>query len=345
MAGSTFGLPVLRTHAGLLSMRPAALAPFLLMMHPMVAQPPNGDCATALTLCAQQSQAGNNTGATGPIPAFCQPGANQLWYSFTTNSQGGVVNVAVNGIDCADDAGADNELSVQVLSGDGSCTPAAFQSVSAGGCQQDSLDFVVGTEPLLPDTMYWVVVSGMADSGTPAQCAFSLTLGGPGADIVGVDFSAGPDVSLADGASTQLDATGGTTYTWTPTSGLSGNGIPDPFAQPTETTIYTVTTELNGCTYTDQVLVEVQRLIDPPNTITPNGDGKNDTWVIPGITDYPEADVKIYDRWGQRVFNAVGYRTPFDGGGLPTGTYYWVIELNVLEGRAEPYTGFLTIVN
>lgn len=326
-------------------MRPAATLFLLTLLQPAGAQPPNGDCATAQTLCAQQPLAGNNTGATGPIPAFCQPGANQLWYSFTTNSVGGVVNVSIDAIDCGNDTAADNELSVQVLSGDGNCTPSAFGSVSAGGCQQDSVPFTVSTEPLLPDSLYWVVVSGMADSGTPAQCAFVLTLGGPGANIVGVDFSAGADVVIPDGGSTQLEATGGTTYTWTPTSGLSGDDIPDPIAEPTQSTIYTVTTELNGCTYTDDVVVSVVRLIDPPNTITPNGDGRNDTWIIPGISDYPEADVRIYDRWGQRVYNAVGYRTPFDGGGLPTGTYYWVIELNRLEGRSVPYTGFLTIVN
>lgn len=326
-------------------MRPAALLLLTMVLHPAVAQPPNGDCATALTLCAQQPLAGNNTGATGPIPAFCQPGANQLWYSFTTNSVGGVVNVTIDAIDCGTDTVADNELSVQVLSGDGLCTPSAFGSVSAGGCVQDSVPFTVVTEPLQPDSLYWVVVSGMADSGTPAQCAFQLTLGGPGADIVGVDFSAGDDVTIPDGGSTQLEATGGTTYSWTPTSGLSGDGIPDPIAQPEQSTIYTVTTELNGCTYTDDVVVQVVRLIDPPNTITPNGDGRNDTWIIPGISDYPEADVRIYDRWGQRVYNDVGYRTPFDGGGLPTGTYYWVIQLNRLEGRSVPYTGYLTIVN
>lgn len=327
-------------------MRPVAFALVLGLLHPAAAQPPNGDCATALTLCAEQPLAGNNTGATGPLPAFCQPAANQLWYSFTTNSQGGVVDVALSGIDCADDAGADNELSVLVLSGDGACTPSAFASVSANGCEQDSLDFSVTTNVLLPNTTYWVVVAGVADSGTPAQCGFSITISGPGADIVGVDFSAGVDVTLPEGSSTQLNATGGGgTYTWSPTSGLSGNGIPDPFAQPTETTTYTVATDLNGCIYTDQVIVEVKRLIEPPNTITPNGDDKNDTWVIPGISDYPQADVSIYDRWGQRVYSNVGYREPFDGGGLPTGTYYWIIQLNKLEGQTTPYTGFLTIVN
>ena len=237
------------------------------------------------------------------------------------------------------------ELSAVVFSGDGNCTPNAF--VAVGDCQHDSADFTLTTNPLLPNTQYWVVVSGVLDNGAtlPAECAFNISTSGPGADIIGVDFSAGPDVTLDQGGSTQLLATGGTTYDWSPLSGLSGNGIPDPFAQPNESTVYSVTTQLNGCEYTDDVFVEVNRPISPPNTITPNGDGINDTWDLFGISDYPQAQISIYDRWGQRVFNSVGYKEPFDGKGLPTATYYWVIKLSQLEGVSEPYTGFLTIVN
>ena len=45
------------------------------------------------------------------------------------------------------------------------------------------------------------------------------------------------------------------------------------------------------------------------------------------------------------MFNSVGYKTPFDGKGLPTATYYWIIQLSQLDGVSEPFTGFLTIVN
>ena len=135
---------------------------------------------------------------------------------------------------------------------------------------------------------------------------------------------------------------------WSPTSGLSGNGIPDPISAPAATTRYTLTTDINGCTFTDEVIVEVIRLIDPPNTFTPNGDGINDTWDIPGMADYPGAEVTIHDRWGQRVLRSTGYRQPWDGTNngraLAVGTYYYHIQLNQLEGRSPPYTGFITIV-
>jgi gliding motility-associated-like protein len=309
------------------------------------AQPVNSDCAGALTLCAGQPISGDNTGATGVPPSICQPGGDLLWYTFTTNSVGGVVNVSLSGINCPNIAGMDNELSVVVLSGDGTCLPASFGQVAP--CAQDSMDFTWSSAGFFANTQYWIVVAGAINNGATqiANCGFNVTTSGPGADVVGVDFFASPDVILAEGSNTQLLATGGTTYVWSPSTGLSGDAIADPFAQPTESTTYTVTTTINGCTYTDDVLVDVKRLISPPNTITPNGDDHNDVWDIIGINDYPQSKVSIYDRWGQRVFSSVGYKEPFTGEGLPTATYYWVIDLNVLQGVSEPYTGFLTIIN
>lgn len=311
------------------------------------AQPPNDDCSTAALLCAQQSLTGNNTGATG-WPGFCPGTDNLLWYSFTTNSQGGVVNVTITGILCPGVAGMDNELSVVVLEGDGSCTPGTFNAASV--CEEDSVDFTLTSGILLPNTQYWVIVAGAVNNGASiaAQCDFNIELSGPGANIVGVDFSAGEDREIGEGEVVQLEATGGTNWDWSPTSGLSANNIADPFAEPTETTTYTVTTVMNGCTYSDDVVVEVIRRIVPPNTITPNGDGMNDIWEIFGISDYPSCEVSIYDRWGQRVFRSIGYKEPFDGTRngkeLPVATYYYVIELNQLEGQSPPFTGSITIV-
>ncbi len=326
-----------------------ALLTCLLLLAALVgyAQPPNDDCSTAALLCAQQAVTGDNTGATG-WPGFCPGTANVLWYTFTTNSVGGTVDVSIGNIDCPVTPGMDNELSVVVLGGDGSCLPGSFTAAST--CLQDSEAFVLTTPALLPNTQYWVIVAGAANNGAtiPAQCGFTIATSGPGADIVNVDLDAGADVTIAEGESTQLLATGCTDCDWSPTSGLSGDLIPDPIASPTETTTYTVTATINGCTYTDQVIVEVKRLINPSNTITPNGDGVNDTWEISGIRDYPGCQVEIYDRWGQKVFGDTGYRTPFDGTHngrpLPVATYYWYIDLKQIKGRSVPYTGSITII-
>ena len=70
--------------------------------------------------------------------------------------------------------------------------------------------------------------------------------------------NAGADVSICTGSSTTLSASGGTSYTWSPTTGLGNPNIANPVASPTTTATYTVTvTDGNGCTDSDPVLVTV----------------------------------------------------------------------------------------
>lgn len=319
-----------------------------LLLGQLRAQPPNSDCSSAERICAHTIVSGDNTGADGP-PGFCPGTEAMVWYTFTTNSQGGVVTVSMVVLDCDDTPGTDDELSVVVLSGNGSCELTSFQSVSAP-CRTSDVDFTVTTEALEASTTYWVVVAGAMNNGatSPAQCGFEIAIGGPGADIIGVDLSAGPDVSIGQGESTQLQGLSPGVIDWTPTAGLSGNGIPDPIASPESTTIYSLSSEINGCTYADSMTVQVVRRVNPPNTFSPNGDGINDTWEIPGIADYPGAEIVIHDRWGQIVLRSNGYREAWDGTNdgrsLSVGTYYYHIQLNQLEGSSPPYTGFVTIV-
>jgi gliding motility-associated-like protein len=92
--------------------------------------------------------------------------------------------------------------------------------------------------------------------------------------------------------------------------------------------------------------------IYPNNVLTPNGDGYNDTWKIKNIEFYPNNSIKIYNSNGQLVKSLGlpsepnGYKGDWDGKvngvKLPTGTYYYMIDLN--DGSAI-IKGFLTILN
>ena len=69
-------------------------------------------------------------------------------------------------------------------------------------------------------------------------------------------------------------------------------------------------------------------------SLSPNDDGIGDEWVIRNILDYPDNEVKVYNRWGTRVFRATGYANDWggtfaDGRPLPDGTYFYVV---VVEG-------------
>jgi len=158
---------------------------------------------------------------------------------------------------------------------------------------------------------------------------------------------AGPDVTIVEESSTVLTATGGITYSWTPSAGLNDSTLSSPTASPMQTTTYYVTgTSTGGCSATDSVIVTVIPTIEFPDGITPNGDGKNDTWVIDYIQEYPNAVVEIYNRWGELLFHSDNYQNDWDGTyngeNLPIGTYYYIIDLH--DDKTEPFTGPLTVL-
>ena len=69
-------------------------------------------------------------------------------------------------------------------------------------------------------------------------------------------------------------------------------------------------------------------------SLSPNDDGIGDAWVIENIRDYPDNEVKVYNRWGARVYAETGYENDWrgtfqDGKPLPDGTYFYVV---VIEG-------------
>ncbi|CAN0597867.1 unnamed protein product, partial [Ectocarpus sp. 12 AP-2014] len=84
----------------------------------------------------------------------------------------------------------------------------------------------------------------------------------------------------------------------------------------------------------------------PAEAFTPNGDGINDTWVIPNIDTYPNNVVKVYNRWGHEVFAAGNYQNDWTGRHkanstmLPTGSYLYVVDLG--NGSA-PLQGWIFI--
>ena len=79
----------------------------------------------------------------------------------------------------------------------------------------------------------------------------------------------GQTVVICDGGSANLTATGGGTYSWSPTTGLSSGTSATPVATPTSTTTYTVTVDDgNGCIGTATITVQV----DPPPIVTVNSE-------------------------------------------------------------------------
>lgn len=82
-----------------------------------------------------------------------------------------------------------------------------------------------------------------------------------------------------------------------------------------------------------------------PNVFTPNGDGINDEWIIANLNMFPEAQIYVFNRWGQLMFKTTGDGEPWDGSYrghyVPAGTYIYIIDL---FNDDEPYKGTVTIV-
>ena len=85
--------------------------------------------------------------------------------------------------------------------------------------------------------------------------------------------------------------------------------------------------------------------ITATNILTPNGDGKNDTWQVKDINLYPDNTVSVYDRAGRLVYSKHGYQNDWDGtlkgSPLEQGTYYFTIDLG---NGGNLIKGFITII-
>ena len=148
------------------------------------------------------------------------------------------------------------------------------------------------------------------------------------------------DTAICEGDTVHLGAgpIGFQIYSWTPVSGLSDATIANPVANITASSDYTltVTDQLTGCSSSDVVAIIVENCdscdLEIPNVFTPNGDGKNDFFVIVDLTgNCIIKNTTIYNRWGQVLFISELPDPIWDGRNLsgelvPDGTYYCVVE-------------------
>jgi len=148
--------------------------------------------------------------------------------------------------------------------------------------------------------------------------------------------NAGPDKTMIEGDEVTLNgnATGERlNYFWTPDAFINNVNSLQPVVSPAHDTTYTLHVESTaGCGIaTDEVFVKVFKKVIVPNAFSPNKDGINDTWQLVAIDAYPDAEINIFNRYGQAVFTSHGYNKPWDGNynnnPLPVGTYYYVIDL------------------
>ncbi|RYF25580.1 MAG: DUF11 domain-containing protein [Flavobacteriales bacterium] len=83
-----------------------------------------------------------------------------------------------------------------------------------------------------------------------------------------------------------------------------------------------------------------------PNVITPDGDGRNDSFRIQGLDAYAQSTMTIFNRWGNEVWHSTGarYQHNWTGEGLSEGTYYYILKLRDSSGAWQVLKGWVTLL-
>ena len=145
--------------------------------------------------------------------------------------------------------------------------------------------------------------------------------------------------------------------TWDVSTSLNCLDCLEPFARPFDTEIYTVhAVSADSCIASASVVVTVdkKRRVYIANTFTPNDDGVNDFFYPFGAQEVEEIlNFKIYDRWGERVYEAenfppndpsYGWDGNFKGRKAQSNVYAWTAVVLFLDGEEEILSGTVTII-
>lgn len=147
-------------------------------------------------------------------------------------------------------------------------------------------------------------------------------------------INAGADVSICFGDTTQLSASGGNTYNWSPAGSLSNPNIANPLAYPTANTTYTVVgTDVNGCSNVDSVNVVV-------NTLA-NGTFSSDTAICIGESVTLSASGFSQYQW--KPGNSLSCTNCATTVATPTGTTNYTVVVTDQNGCTDSGTVRVTV--
>ncbi|MEP7171291.1 MAG: gliding motility-associated C-terminal domain-containing protein, partial [Bacteroidota bacterium] len=113
-----------------------------------------------------------------------------------------------------------------------------------------------------------------------------------------------------------------------------------------------VVTDQNGCSGTDSVSIgeQCESVFTMPNVFTPDVDSHNDTFK-PKSSELKSFNMKIYNRWGQKLFESNdadnGWDGNYNGHKCPAGTYFFVVEYSGIFNGAlssQVLNGSLTLI-
>ncbi len=197
-------------------------------------------------------------------------------------------------------------------------------------------------------------------TSTPGTYIITNTIAASGAcpvvivtDTVAINatplMSVSPDVRIATGRSTVLTANGGGTYSWSPPYDLSCTNCQSPTATPLQTTTYTVVADNKGCKAEANVTVTIEQCgeVFVPTAFSPNSSGQNSMECVYGNC-IQTLLFMIFDRWGEKVFEANDPSHCWDGkyNGTPlnSGEFVYVLKISLIGGEEIIKKGNISLI-
>jgi gliding motility-associated-like protein len=228
----------------------------------------------------------------------------------------------------------------------GSGTPSAPISLNVGA----NLITVIVSAPGGVSTTYTITV---ARAGTSVATLSNLTLSHgtlkPAFSGTIKSYTADVDYSISSLTVTATTTNAGATIK---VNGVvANNGQPSQVIDlaPGDNTITVDVLAQDGITTVTYTVVVTRNVpqndVTANNLLTPNGDGKNDTWFIKNIDLFPNNTVTVFDHSGKVLFTRKGYSNDWDGNyngqPLKEDTYYYVIDLGPGDRKIK---GYVTVI-
>jgi gliding motility-associated-like protein len=182
--------------------------------------------------------------------------------------------------------------------------------------------------------------------------AVSVTLNGcTSSDSVQMNFDNSPkvnfgnDTTICFNTTMILDASNNNaTYLW-------NDGSTDPTLTVVNTGLQSVVVTIANCVGSDSIWIDhtvCGVFVEMPNIITPNGDGMNDTFVPISLLGVKDVTTIVYNRWGDEIFVSKDPQVKWEGKDkkgelVPTGVYYWTMNIDGVDGEKEQKRGSVTV--
>ncbi len=178
-----------------------------------------------------------------------------------------------------------------------------------------------------------------------------------------INIDMGKDSTIFYGDSVQLapiitDTVGKITLNWTPFNPLlmSCDTCKNPIVYPKTSTLYTLQViDSQGCISKKSIdiFIKVRDEAFVPTAFTANNDGLNDLLLVHGEKGTKVLTFSIFDRWGERIYHhenslvndeKIGWDGTFRGNMMPSGTYAWMLFVELINGERRTFSGSTNLI-